>query len=680
MRRYWLIFIVFANLLPFQLKALNRDYSFSYYCRHCTEHIPIPQLKYSKLTSELSLLIPHGNKQCVTKYYYDEDDDDYYEGPQRSYTCPNFAIYEGYIDYAFLRYSFHLKRHLEYCQKNPSCHCYWPEYSQEAAEISDTAYLLFRDLILTTKLSMLLDDSKQQIAFNTDILDLNLHGLTIAFIAKQLHFYDYYNVCQDIENYSLAHYEARDAAKIKDKLDDILEVLYHKFFKIYQSCLQKHPSDFVNQEVRFMKFLVNDTSALKEIVPSPQLASNIEPDQYNENFLVRDFPTLNMSIEPTNRSISNKNTNLKFSLASRDDTAFFFPESNSLTEQGTLMNNLLLHKEAISILTLSIQLNPLDQNAYIERAMAYFETNQLSLALKDYEQAKKLIAERRLKAFYIPESKSEFSKGLVLGVLSGAGASTLDFFPSIFSSCRGILNGLWAFTCSPIEVSNEMINTAYAIGEFISTHSKEECFQYIVPELKELSESWDKLNDYSRGQKIGYIIGKYGVDIFIPATLVKGINKVKAVTKLKSLKRANTMATLEACAASPAKQAKILEESTKHASMRIKLLESAPKGKIFIKNSNVQNHVMQKKHAWEKVISISGNVEEDFRKVALLLEENAVLLSPQYLKETMLVADGILRKEYEIIISNYTVKAVFSDYFTRNEIFLSDAWVITVTP
>ena len=71
---------------------------------------------------------------------------------------------------------------------------------------------------------------------------------------------------------------------------------------------------------------------------------------------------------------------------------------------------------------------------------------------------------------------------------------------------------------------------------------------------------------------------------------------------------------------------------------------------------------MQKKHAWEKVISISGNVEEDFRKVSLLLEENAILLSDQYLKNTRLVADGILRKKYEIIISNQTVKAVFNDY------------------
>jgi hypothetical protein len=30
---------------------------------------------------------------------------------------------------------------------------------------------------------------------------------------------------------------------------------------------------------------------------------------------------------------------------------------------------------------------------------------------------------------------------------------------------------------------------------------------------------------------------------------------------------------------------------------------------------------MQEKHAWDKVITLSGNVQEDFKKVTLFLEE-----------------------------------------------------------
>ena len=55
------------------------------------------------------------------------------------------------------------------------------------------------------------------------------------------------------------------------------------------------------------------------------------------------------------------------------------------------------------------------------------------------------------------------------------------------------------------------------------------------------------------------------------------------------------------------------------------LVESVKKGKIFIKNSNVQYHVMQPKHAWDELLKLSGNVEDDFKKVAALLEENNIL-------------------------------------------------------
>ena len=35
---------------------------------------------------------------------------------------------------------------------------------------------------------------------------------------------------------------------------------------------------------------------------------------------------------------------------------------------------------------------------------------------------------------------------------------------------------------------------------------------------------------------------------------------------------------------------------------------------------------MQPKHAWDKLIKISGNVEEDCKKVVKLLEDNKIFL------------------------------------------------------
>ena len=184
--------------------------------------------------------------------------------------------------------------------------------------------------------------------------------------------------------------------------------------------------------------------------------------------------------------------------------------------------------------------------------------------------------------------------------------------------------------------------------------------------------SWDELNDRSRGHKIGFIIGKYGVEIFVPVGILKGLNKVNA------LRRANTMLTLDACVCSEAKQAQIIEESVKRAVFREGLIaESSKGGQILIKSSNVQYHVMQPKHAWDKVLKLSGNVEEDFKKVALLLEENGIL-SEKYLLESEKFSHGkIIRTDYKVMINGHEIRAIFETYVENNQTFLKDAWVIT---
>lgn len=695
MKRYITIFLtLLACLFLPQLEALNRDYHSDceedntyqhYYYPYCLYHAPVNSPK--GVESDLLNLIPATGPECRN--------------------CYDQSIYLGYLDLDFRKYLSHLKQHLEYSGQHTDCFCLWPEYSQEAAQISDTAYLLFRDLISTTALSNLIDDENEQKELvENPCWFLNKHGLAISFIAQQFRFSDYYHVCRDIENFAISKYEEREAAKIKDRLEDILEALYPKFFALYISCYKKHPNSEIDQEIRFMKFLVNDISGLEKTVVSSKSISclPIVQNSYDvSEFIVANLQTANIPVELESKgTISKKNQTLKknYSKAlslnvsasstvhsSKAIAVAFSPQSDIFLEQGTLLNDLLLYKEATQVLTQAIQLNPSNRDAYIERAMAYFETNQLPLALKDYEAAKKLTiappfkpgshkAMMMMAAVYIPENKTEFSKGLVSGTVDGAKVSAVEFIPSIFSCCRGILNGLWAFVCSPIEVSQEMVNTAYAIGEFVSSHSTEECFQCVVPELKELSLSWDKLNDHSRGQKIGFIIGKYGVDIFAPSGALKGVSKVRA------LKRANTMCTLESCAASQAKQAKILEESIKRATLRESVInESVKKGKILTKTSNVQYHVMQPKHAWDKVLKLSGNVEEDFNKVLTFLEDKNIV-NQKYLKTTVaLPKDASVKNihflEYRTTIEGQEIQVFFEKYLDTGEIFLKNGWVVT---
>lgn len=264
MNRYILTFIVFLSHLYYLCaQGLNRDY-YTLGQAHCVEHLTPAQLKYSLLTPDLAKFIPAFDERCV--YECDME-------TGKKYHCPNASIYEGYVDFGFLKYSLHLKRHLEYCQRNTQCLCYWPEHSSEAAYISNWAYRMFEDLIYTTALVELTYEYDEQLKFISTNKDFfTEHGLIIAFIAKQLHFIDYYNVCRDIENYALSRYSEKEAAKIKNKLDGILRFLYPLFLSLNKTCYQKHPNPDIYQEILLMNLFVNSFSGLKkngdQFVPS----------------------------------------------------------------------------------------------------------------------------------------------------------------------------------------------------------------------------------------------------------------------------------------------------------------------------------------------------------------------------------------------------------------------------
>lgn len=360
-----------------------------------------------------------------------------------------------------------------------------------------------------------------------------------------------------------------------------------------------------------------------------------------------------------------------------------FFKSEFLFLKGTTLNELLLYQEAISVLTEAIAYNPSNIEAFIERAAAYFEINQLPLALQDYESAKRIPIPPFLNAnyfaiqaeFYIPKNKIDFSNGLILGIVSGASLATQEFFPSLFGSLRGLLNGLWAFACSPAEISQELVVAAYALGDFIKSHSTTECLQCVIPELKELSSSWDDLTDHLKGKKIGFIIGKYGLDIFAPIGVLKGIDKVKA------LRRANTMLTLEICQQSKIKQLKILEESSKHATLRTSFIsEAVENGKILLKNSNTKCHIMQKKHAWDKIFNLTGDIEIDIKKLIIILEEHGINAPSNLIGKPELfpIASPKIKKSiFEKKINNHIIHAEFETYLETGVTFLQDAWVVT---
>ncbi len=682
-KNYLKILITFLLLFSSSLMALHRDYHLSFdqsnfYYPYCLKHTPGNYRDW--VPGQLANLIPITGSACLT--------------------CNQTSIYPGYLDPVFQQYSIHLIHQLNYTKKNPTCHCYWPEYSPQAAIINDQAYLLFRNLIRTTALANLITDEAAQRTFAGNFNYIfNEHGVTLCFVSKQFRFSDYYHIYKDLKVYADQHYSLVDSEKIIDRLEDILEILYRQFLPLYQSCYAKHPHKVIAQEIQLMKLLVNDPSGLEKslTVKDCQIALADNSSTIN-NLFIDPSPSINLSttdlptekdpgisiLESSGQHLSTcvENSLLQHVRGLGNSLDTFSTPAEILLEKGTVLNNCMLYKSAIEVLTEAIKLNPHNPNAYLERALAHFERGETKLALEDYKKSKlknsyfsrEFIRDPSLpfasKDFYLSRNRKDFTKGLLKGILKGSKESTQNFLPSLLSSLRGTAHGLWAFVLNPQEVSQEMAKVFYGMGEYIKHHTAQECLECVVPELEKLSQNWDHLDDYQKGKKIGYIIGKYGVDIFLPVGLIKGVAKVR------TFKRANTALTLETCLSSSKNKAKILKESANIATVRASIIDQFVKnGKILIKDANKQAHIMQKKHAWDKLIKLSGNIEEDCKNVVKLLEEHKIF-ALKYRIKTEEPFKGCMVYTHVIKIKEYEVKAMFYGSLEESEKYLSNAWVV----
>ncbi len=86
---------------------------------------------------------------------------------------------------------------------------------------------------------------------------------------------------------------------------------------------------------------------------------------------------------------------------------------------------------------------------------------------------------------------------------------------------------------------------------------------------------------------------------------------------------------------------------------------------------------MQSKHAWNKLIALTADVEKDFQAVLSFLEKNG-MFAENYLFESEKFLQGkIIRGDYRKMINGYEVRAVFETYVETQQTFLKDAWVVT---
>ncbi|HSX04019.1 MAG TPA: polymorphic toxin type 50 domain-containing protein [Rhabdochlamydiaceae bacterium] len=212
-----------------------------------------------------------------------------------------------------------------------------------------------------------------------------------------------------------------------------------------------------------------------------------------------------------------------------------------------------LFADAVISLTELIEQYPERKTSYIDRAGAYFELGEFDLCVKDF-----------IASDFKPENSITnshalftFSLGITKGLLAGGIQAGAEFIPSLLSTMHGLSHGLWVFAQDPIQVSVSFIEAAKSCVDLIRSQTSDENVQLFVPELKELYENGETIKEERKGEIIGQVISKYGVEIFA------GVGISKAMTTYRNLKKANDLLTLQAIASSKQNKSAVIAQAIK---------------------------------------------------------------------------------------------------------------------
>jgi len=208
--------------------------------------------------------------------------------------------------------------------------------------------------------------------------------------------------------------------------------------------------------------------------------------------------------------------------------------------KGAAESEVGLFDEAILTLSSYISKHPNHKEAYIERAIALFETGDFHSAVEDFSSS-------GLKGSYIPsnwEDDLDFSRGLIKGITVEGLDSLINFLPAVGSSLYGLSHGLWAFATSPEQTSRAMCKACREAMQYIKNEGFDEAIHPIIPEFRTLMQEGEKLSYVEQGELIGKMISRVGIEF----VLLKGT--AKGVKIYRDLRKANAILSLERMAAS----------------------------------------------------------------------------------------------------------------------------------
>jgi tetratricopeptide (TPR) repeat protein len=463
--------------------------------------------------------------KCLENWHneYDEynwDDDEQEDIPHWT-TCHKQAIPHYYFDVHSKQFVSFLEQHLKYCKENSKCMCYWPHRSIVACEISDDVYEKMEKLLEKSPLNQL-TGSKNSSDFPY-LNDRATYGVLAGLFVHTFFYTQYRHVLLHLAHWSESN-QADDLvnSKLLNSLYELLGALQLHFLPLYSYCLENHPHPKIYYERGMVLFHRGET-----------------PDALDD---IRNF----------------------IDWAEKNDQKDLL-SSDLYLQEGKVYAELGLYDKAVEELNKAIQKDPANKEAYFERAGAYFERGDFDYALSDF-----LASDVKSSPINPKDQISlEYATGLIAGTTQGIYQGTVEYVPNLLGSFYGLNNGLWSFLAHPYQVSSDLVQACQACADFIHNHSTPEIIQELVPELKELAQNWDTLSQFCRGELIGTVIGKYGVEIFA------GIGTTKAIAAFQNLKRANNLLTFELAALDKKNRALLAAQAIEKAQNRKKILSVA---------------------------------------------------------------------------------------------------------
>jgi tetratricopeptide (TPR) repeat protein len=431
--------------------------------------------------------------------------------------CPYQAVPSIYFDIRLKQFLTFFKNYLQYRKENPDCRCYCPFNNRTASKISN--FIFDEGIYLLGFLSLShLIENKCDLPEFPFIKNSTEFGAILSLFGNAFFYSQYRQVLlylgQYVESHEISTNEVCDAL---DQIYSILEQLHPLFLDLYTQCLEKHPHPKIHYERGMILF------------HEGMISTSLDDIQSFTEFS-----------EPRYEGLLS--------------SPLYLQEGSCYAELG-------LYDKAVENLTEAISRDPKNQKAYFERAAAYFELGNFDLSLEDYLKSNLKPYPSAINYPYL----APFAQALKTGILSGG----VEGGASLLSSIKTLGRTIWAFVEDPVEISTSFFNAAKECAEFVIKSTPLELVDALVPEFQTLREDWNKINEAKRCEMIGFIIGKYGVELFAGSTIVKGFKAYQ------DLRKANRLMTFEAMAISERNQLIIKFEATKQVRARKEILANA---------------------------------------------------------------------------------------------------------